>query len=1082
MISIDEAGQADVRLVDAGAVADVYVDAGDEMVVKKAAALLTEDIERVTGKRPTLVNEVNKLGRQAVLVGTLGKSGVIDSLVKSGKLDGSKLNGQWESFALQTVEQPLPGVDRALVIVGSDRRGTAFGIFELSEQIGVSPWYWWADVTPTHRDRLIAKAGARRVGPPTVKYRGIFINDEDWGLERWSAKTFEPELGNIGPKTYEKVFELLLRLKGNYLWPAMHHCSTEFGAIERNSVLADEWGIVMGASHCEPMNRNNVWWDEKERGPWRWDTNREGMIKYWEEWAQQRGKYEALWTVGMRGIHDSPMRFPPDMPGQVKALGDAITAQRDLLKKYVAPDVAKVPQVFMAYKEALAHYQNGLTLPDDVTTMWCDDNFGYIRQLSTPDEQKRSGGAGVYYHISYLGRPQPYLWLNTTPPALIWSEMTKALDYGADRIWVVNVGDIKPGELGMEFWMRLAWNKDRYDANAQTQFLNEWATREFGVDFATDLSALMNDYYRLGFQRKPEQMQAGSFDVVNYDETARRLVEYRALRDCAESIHSRVPADKRDAYYQLVLYPVRMAAATAEVFANVDLGRLYALQGRVNANELFNAAETARGVIDRETAYYNDQLVGGKWRGIMTAGGIDTRYLMPWPPLTPMKATDEPHMGVVVEGHGVPVQPIVGFAGVDVDRLARDAAFTSPWELKRDGANDVLTVRNGVGDVAKGGQSGTATFTFDVPHDGKYALFAYVNCSSNKDDSWFLRVDGGEWATTNDRDTRSQWQWTKQDDYDLKQGKHSIEIGHREDGVMISKLRLTTLDVAQRLDEQYTDPQPALMAAFDRLGDRRFIEIFNSSERPFEFAAKPDVDWIKLDVASGTVTGQQRVWVEVDRDKLPADGQARGTITLSGAGTTQVVQVSARKAEPVPVGVFEEANGYVSIEAENFSRSRAADDAAWKTVEHLGRSGDAVTIVPTNAGSRVDANDVIKRSPSLEYDVDIRSAGEAKIIAYCLPTHRINAERGLRYAISIDDAAPTIVDFNETGGGSGEQSAEWLTRVARNTAASSTTHSIARPGPHTVRLWMVDPGVVVDKLVVDMGGMKPSELGPPETK
>jgi hypothetical protein len=771
------------------------------------------------------------------------------------------------------------------------------------------------------------------------------------------------------------------------------------------------------------------------------------------------------------------------MPGQVKALGDAITTQRDLLKKYVDPDVTKVPQVFMAYKEALAHYQNGLTLPDDVTTMWCDDNFGYIRQLSTPAEQKRSGGSGVYYHISYLGRPQPYLWLNTTPPALIWSEMTKALDYGADRIWVVNVGDIKPAEVGMDFWFRLAWDKSRYGTDAQDQFLIEWATREFGEANAADIAGVMNDYYRLGFQRKPEQMQAGVFDPVNYDEAAKRLDAYQDLVHRAESVGKRVSREKGDAFYQLVLYPVRMAAATARVFATTDIGRLYGLQGRSNAGAYLQAAQQARDEIDAETKKFNEQLAGGKWRNIMTAGGIDTRYLMPWPDLTAPTPTSEPRMGVVVEGHGMPVQPIAEVTGLDIESLAKNTTAGPPWELTREGTDEFLTVPNGVGDVTKAGQSGVATFTFDVPKDGKYTLFAYVNCASNKDDSWFRRVDGGAWATANDRDTRSQWQWNRQDVLDLKAGKHTIDIGHREDGVKIAKLRLTTREAAQRLDELFAaDPNPASMAAFEKKGDRHYIDLFNSSTKPFDFESKTSAEWIKLDIASGTVAGDRRVRVEIDRDKLPAGDEAHGTITFTGAGSTQVVNVVARSAA-MPAGeVFVQTGGVISIQASHFARANTAADAAWKTVEHLGRTGDAVTILPANAASRADAADVVKRSPSLEYDIDVAMAGPVQLSTYCLPTHRINDERKLQYAISIDDAVPTIVDFNETGGGSGEQSAEWLTRVARNAAISTTNHTIEKPGRHTVKLWMVDPGVVVDKMVIDLGGVKPSQLGPPETR
>ena len=417
-----------VKLVVNGTTADVYVDPNDFKLASIAAGLLCDDVNRVSGLKPNLKHEAAELGRQAVIVGTIGHSALIDQMAAAGKISIAPIAGRWETYAIQVVEHPLPNVDSALVIAGSDRRATAYGVFDLSQAIGVSPWYWWADVTPVHQDTLIINTGSAIEGPPSVKYRGIFINDEDWGLEPWAAKTFEPEQGNIGPKTYAKVFELILRLRGNYLWPAMHPVSTEFARIPANITLADDWGIVMGASHTEAMNRNNVLWPREGSGPWRYDTNRANLLAYWEAWAKLRGKYEAVWTLGIRGVHDSAMLGPPDPDEKKKIVENAINDQRDLLKKYVNPDLSKVPQLFAPYKEVLALYQRGMKVPDDVTILWTDDNFGYIRQLSTPTEQNRQGASGIYYHISYLGSPRSYTWLNTTPPALIWKEMTKAYD------------------------------------------------------------------------------------------------------------------------------------------------------------------------------------------------------------------------------------------------------------------------------------------------------------------------------------------------------------------------------------------------------------------------------------------------------------------------------------------------------------------------------------------------------------------------------------------------------------------------------------------------------------------------------
>jgi hypothetical protein len=598
-----------VRLVLGKTVADIYVDANDAKLVGIAAGLLAEDVERVTGTKPRVVHDPGQLGTDGVIIGSVGHSVLLDQLIAAGKIDAAGVRGQWETYKLQVVARPIPKIERALVILGSDRRGTAYGVFTLSSEIGVSPWYWWADVTPQHQDALVVKPGSLQDGPPSVRYRGLFINDEDWGLEPWAAKTFEPEQGNIGPKTYEKVFELLLRLKGNYLWPAMHPVSTEFGRIPANISLADDWGIVMGASHTEAMNRNNVLWPSEGAGEWRYDSNRTNVLAYWEQWARLRGPYEAVWTLGLRGVHDAAMLGPPDPDAKKRLVEQAIGDQRDLLRKYVNPDLGKVPQLFAPYKEVLALYQRGMQVPEDVTILWTDDNYGYLRQLSTPAEQKRTGAAGVYYHISYLGRPRSYVWLNTTPPALIWEEMTKAYEYGANRVWVVNVGDIKPGEIGLEFWLRLGWNIRAYDRQSVAHYLTDWATREFGRD-GPAVATVMGQYYRLGFARKPEAMDNTSFTPA---EARQRLADYDSLLRQAGEIGGRLPANRRDAYYELVLYPVKACALVNHVFLGED------------------AAEALK-QIGVETDYYNNTLAGGKWRYMMTAQGTtNPSYRFQWP-------------------------------------------------------------------------------------------------------------------------------------------------------------------------------------------------------------------------------------------------------------------------------------------------------------------------------------------------------------------------------------------------------------------------------------------------------------------
>ncbi|HEV2861935.1 MAG TPA: glycosyl hydrolase 115 family protein, partial [Pyrinomonadaceae bacterium] len=425
--------EGDFKLAHGGRAADVLVSPEDFKVARIAAEGLANDVERVTGLRPRLREDASGLSRHAVIVGTLGKSPFVDGLVRAGKLDAGRLRGRWESFLIATVRDPLPGVSTGLVVAGSDRRGTAYGVFELSQAAGVSPWYWWADVAPRRRPSLVVAAGSRRQGPPSVKYRGLFLNDEDWGLQPWAAKTFEPERGDIGPKTYARVFELLLRLKANTLWPAMHECTRPFNDFPENKQVADDYAVVMGSSHAEPMLRNNVgeWKDDKKL--YDYTKNPEGVRRYWEERVRENGRFENVYTLGMRGIHDSPIQGPKTQAERIKLLETIFGVQRGLLARHVAPDVTKVQQIFCPYKEVLADYRNGLKVPEDMTVVYPDDNFGYVRTFPTAEERKRRGGFGVYYHASYLGRPLSYLWLNTTPPALVWEEMSKAYEHGARR-------------------------------------------------------------------------------------------------------------------------------------------------------------------------------------------------------------------------------------------------------------------------------------------------------------------------------------------------------------------------------------------------------------------------------------------------------------------------------------------------------------------------------------------------------------------------------------------------------------------------------------------------------------------------
>ncbi|HZB46893.1 MAG TPA: glycosyl hydrolase 115 family protein, partial [Pyrinomonadaceae bacterium] len=668
----------DFKLVHGGRAADIIVTPEDFKVVSLAADDLAADVERVTGKRPVMRATAAGASAHAVIVGTLGDNPLVDELVRAGKLDVKGLRGQWESFLIVTVADPLPGVPLGLAVVGSDRRGTAFGVYELSQAIGVSPWHWWADVVPERKTDLVVKAGARRFGPPSVRYRGVFLNDEDWGLQPWAAKTFERERGDIGPRTYARIFSLLLRLKANTLWPAMHKCTRPFNQFAENKQVADDYAVVMGSSHAEPMLRNNVgeWTDDPKL--YDYTKNPEGVRRYWEERALSNGRFENVYTLGMRGIHDSPIQGPKTQAERISLLEKIFDVQRGLLAEHAAPhissngDVTEVAQIFCPYKEVLTDYRGGLRVPEDVTVVFPDDNFGYIRYFPSPEERKRAGGFGVYYHISYLGRPLSYLWLNTTPPALVWEEMSKAYDHGMRDFWMLNVGDIKPAEVGTEFFMQMAWDITRWRRENLTGFLEEWARREFGAAHAAEIAAVMDDYYRLGFARKPEHLQwylpgepARPSDLAHFDhgdEAQARLDAYDALAARADRLYGRMPPGKRDAFYQLVAYPVRGAALANRRFFLTEKSAAYAAQGRASASAYAARAREADARMTAETAYYNERLASGKWRHMMSMEMKQGEWpsMRTTPPVVPpavslMKIPAEAGLGVAVEGRAEPL-------------------------------------------------------------------------------------------------------------------------------------------------------------------------------------------------------------------------------------------------------------------------------------------------------------------------------------------------------------------------------------------------------------------------------------------
>ena len=624
----------------------ILVDASDYESVKKCAALFAEDIGRVTGVDGLVSFGLkNTKGHSLVLVGTIGKSRYIDSLVKEGKLDVASIDGKWESFIIKVVKNPMKGVDRALVIAGSDRRGTSYGIFTVSEAMGVSPLYWWADV-PVKKKRSIYLDTEEYVSlSPSVKYRGIFINDEGWGITPWAGKTYDKELGDIGPKTYARVCELILRMKGNMLAPAMHPSSGAFNKYPENKKVADSYGIVMSSSHCEPLLFNNVTeWHKDIHGEWNYMTNKQGIIDVLDKRISENSAYENVYTIAMRGIHDSGLvGVPKDK--EVELVEEVIQDQRGILSKYIDAPIDSIPQIFVPYKEVLDIYERGLKLPEDITLVWPDDNFGYIKKLNTKKESERKGGSGVYYHISYLGEPHDYLWLNTTPPALMYEEMSKAYATGAKTYWLLNVGDIKPGELGIKTFLDIAWNCEGFNYDNINTHQIDFLVSVFGERYRRDLSDIMSTYYKLGFQRKPESMGWGyewnnehsqermtdtDFSFTNYCEAEKRMAEYERISNMAESIWKSLPEEYQACFYELVFYPVKGATLMNKKMLTAQQNRWFARQGRSMTNDYARKAQAYHDSIGYYTKLYNEQL-NGKWNHMMSLapGWVATYQNMP---------------------------------------------------------------------------------------------------------------------------------------------------------------------------------------------------------------------------------------------------------------------------------------------------------------------------------------------------------------------------------------------------------------------------------------------------------------------
>jgi len=602
--------------------ATIYIDPNDDWLINKAAELLQNDLEMVTGKKPVIVHDLSNSEKNIIIIGSIDNSAIIQKLVTEKKIDIKNIRGKWEAFQVQTISNPFKGFENALIISGSDKRGTAFGVFELSKQLGVSPWYWWADVPVKKKSEVYIKKGLYEYGSPSVKYRGIFINDEAPAFAGWVKEKF----GGVNHLVYEKIFELLLRLKANYLWPAMwDNAFNDDDSL--NPILADKWGIVMGTSHHEPMLRAQQEWKRYGAGPWNYDSNEVVLKQFWKKGIEKMGNHESIVTIGMRGDGDKPMT-----EGTAVSLLEKIVAdQRKIIEDVTHKPTSQTPQLWALYKEVQDYYDKGMRVPDDVTLLLCDDNWGNIRRLPKLTDKRRSGGYGIYYHFDYVGGPRNYKWINTNNIARVWEQMHLAYEYGVDRIWIVNVGDLKPMEFPISFFLDYAWDVKKSLPAGQAgnvdnlrDYYTQWASEQFGPAHAKEIGEIIQKYSQYNARRKPELLDANTYSF-NYEEAHKVVDDYNKLLAKGEKINELLPAEYKDAFFELILHPVKACANLNELYLTVARNKTLVSLSEARANNFADKAKQLYANDSLISAQYNS-LVNGKWNHMMDQTHIGYTY------------------------------------------------------------------------------------------------------------------------------------------------------------------------------------------------------------------------------------------------------------------------------------------------------------------------------------------------------------------------------------------------------------------------------------------------------------------------
>lgn len=972
-------------MVASGHAAPIVVSDREPPGVLRATHELQADVGKVTGTPPELVSDAGaEVQPAAIIVGTLGKSPQIDALVAANKLDVSAIEGRWETHLITVVKEPSAGLKQALVIVGSDPRGTIFGLYDVSHRIGISPWYFWDDVPPPVHQAIYAKPGRYSRGEPTVKYRGFFINDENPQLGRWASARFGPAPNPKHPhgfnhKLYGHVYEALLRLRGNYLWPAVWGRSL-FDDDPKNQALAAEYGIVMGTSHEAPMMRAQDEWNRygTATGPYggtgdfSFVRNQAAIEKYWADGLRRMNGYESLVTIGMRGNGDTGMQ---DAAG-TELMGRIVSSQRRIIHEILGKEPKMVPQVWTLYKEVQDYWVAGMRAPDDVTIIWCDDNWGNLRGLPNQADPKRTGGYGLYYHFDYVGGGRNYKWVDTTPLPNLWEQLHLSFRYGVDRVWMTNVGDLKNDEHPLEFFLDYAWDPERWPLERLHAWEVQWTTHAFGSEHAEAIAAVLERYGRLQSRRKPELLnraihldarfsladssqleksvvyEDGSpFSLVHYREAEGIVEEWRTLKQAVEAIRRNLPSRLADAFYQLVYYQVAASANVYELRLAQFKNLQYARQRRAATNGMAELAQRHFSEDSAMSTFYNSKLAGGKWAHWQT-------------------------------------QPKLAYGGPYPE---------SSWQQPE--------------------KDSQATEDFIWP------ALAHIKLPARPELA--VAIDGSA----------------------------SIWPDERE---------------AARLPEfSPFQTQPA-----------QFIEVINRGQQAFDFRAKVEVPWLRANPNSGSVKDQVRVELTVDWSQVPV-GRIEIPVVVEGPGKARVA-VAAIVNRPVErsqeLTGFVESNGVIAMEAEHYDRATQRAGIHWQRIADIGRTAGGMTPFPVTALRQNPGGDC----PRLEYDVHSFSSGNVTVWAYLSPRNNVMPSDGLKYAISIDDEVPQIVNVT-TALNAIPMNRSWERNTSDNVARLPTKHRLTQAGRHVVKFWMVDPTLIVQKIILDMGGLRPSYLGPPES-